>query len=53
MVRRRALVGSAKFTDQCHARNIEAGVLVEGARFAEELVQQFHDVVGAGLFVAA
>ena len=34
------------------SRNIEAGVLVEDARFAEELARQFHDVVGAGLFVA-
>ena len=50
---RRALVGSANFTDRGHARNIEAGVLVEDARFAEELVRQFHDAVGAGLFVAA
>lgn len=49
----RALVGSANFTDRGHARNIEAGVLVEDARFAEELARQFHDAVGAGLFVAA
>jgi hypothetical protein len=34
------------------SRNIEAGVLVEDARFAEELARQFHDAVGAGLFVA-
>lgn len=44
----RALVGSANFTDRGHARNIEAGVLVEDARFAEELVRQFHDAVGRG-----
>ncbi len=49
----RALVGSANFTDRGHARNIEAGVLVEDARFATELVRQFHDAVGAGLFVVA
>ena len=49
----RALVGSANFTDRGHARNIEAGVLVEDSRFAEELVRQFHDAVGVGLFVAA
>jgi phosphatidylserine/phosphatidylglycerophosphate/cardiolipin synthase-like enzyme len=49
----RALVGSANFTDRGHARNIEAGVLVDDARFATELARQFHDAVGAGLFVAA
>lgn len=48
---RRALVGSANFTDRAQTRNIEAGVLVEDARFSEELVRQFHDAVGAGLFV--
>lgn len=48
---RRALVGSANFTDRAQSRNIEAGVLVEDARFAEELARQFHDAVGAGLFV--
>ena len=47
----RAMVGSANFTDRGQTRNIEAGVLVEDARFAEELVRQFHDAVGAGLFV--
>ncbi|MDP3214003.1 MAG: DISARM system phospholipase D-like protein DrmC, partial [Deltaproteobacteria bacterium] len=47
----RALVGSANFTDRGQSRNIEAGVLVEDARFAEELARQFHDAVGAGLFV--
>jgi len=49
----RALVGSANFTDRGHARNIEAGVLVDDARFATELARQFHDAVGAGLFVEA
>jgi phosphatidylserine/phosphatidylglycerophosphate/cardiolipin synthase-like enzyme len=48
----RALVGSANFTDRGQSRNIEAGVLVEDRRFAEELARQFHDAVGAGLFVA-
>lgn len=48
----RALVGSANFTDRGQSRNIEAGVLVEDARFAEELARQFHEAVGAGLFVA-
>lgn len=47
----RALVGSANFTDRGQTRNIEAGVLVEDARFVTELVRQFHDAVGAGLFV--
>jgi phosphatidylserine/phosphatidylglycerophosphate/cardiolipin synthase-like enzyme len=47
----RALVGSANFTDRGQTRNIEAGVLVHDARFAMELVRQFHDAVGAGLFV--
>jgi len=47
----RALVGSANFTDRGQSRNIEAGVLVEDRRFAEELARQFHDAVGAGLFV--
>ncbi|MDP3215990.1 MAG: DISARM system phospholipase D-like protein DrmC, partial [Deltaproteobacteria bacterium] len=36
----RALVGSANFTDRGQSRNIEAGVLVEDARFAEELARQ-------------
>ncbi len=49
----RALVGSANFTDRGQTRNIEAGVLVEDARFATELTRQFHDAVGTGLFVAA
>lgn len=48
----RALVGSANFTDRGHSRNVEAGVLVEDARFATELVRQFHDAVGVGVFVA-
>ncbi len=48
----RALVGSANFTDRGQTRNIEAGVLIDDARFAEELARQFHDAVGAGLFVA-
>jgi phosphatidylserine/phosphatidylglycerophosphate/cardiolipin synthase-like enzyme len=47
----RALVGSANFTDRGQTRNIEAGVLVDDARFSTELVRQFHDAVGAGLFV--
>lgn len=49
---RHALVGSANFTDRGQTRNIEAGVLVEDTRFADELVRQFHDAVGVGLFVA-
>ncbi len=49
----RALVGSANFTDRGHARNIEAGVLADDARFATELARQFHDAVGQRLFVAA
>jgi phosphatidylserine/phosphatidylglycerophosphate/cardiolipin synthase-like enzyme len=47
----RALVGSANFTDRGHARNIEAGVLVDDTRFATELARQFHDAVGQRLFV--
>lgn len=47
----KALVGSANFTDRGQTRNIEAGVLIDDARFATELVRQFHDAVGAGLFV--
>ena len=42
----------ANFTDRGQSRNIEAGVLVEDQRFAEELTRQFHDAVGAGSFVA-
>jgi phosphatidylserine/phosphatidylglycerophosphate/cardiolipin synthase-like enzyme len=45
----RALITSANFTDRGQTRNIEAGVLVEGAAFAGELAGQWRQLVSEGL----
>jgi phosphatidylserine/phosphatidylglycerophosphate/cardiolipin synthase-like enzyme len=45
----RALITSANFTDRGQTRNIEAGVLVEGAAFAAELAGQWRQLVSEGL----
>jgi phosphatidylserine/phosphatidylglycerophosphate/cardiolipin synthase-like enzyme len=45
----RALVTSANFTGRGTGRNIEVGVLVEGATFAEELAAQWRQLITAGL----
>jgi phosphatidylserine/phosphatidylglycerophosphate/cardiolipin synthase-like enzyme len=46
-----ALVTSANFTEAAHARNIEAGVVVHDAGFAESLEKQFTSLVAAGALV--
>lgn len=43
-----ALVTSANFTEAAHARNIEAGVVVHDAGFAEALERQFTSLVASG-----
>jgi phosphatidylserine/phosphatidylglycerophosphate/cardiolipin synthase-like enzyme len=45
----RALITSANFTDRGQTRNIEAGVLIEGAEFAAELAGQWRQLVSEGL----
>jgi phosphatidylserine/phosphatidylglycerophosphate/cardiolipin synthase-like enzyme len=45
----RALITSANFTDRGQTRNIEAGVLLEGAAFAGELAGQWRQLVSEGL----
>jgi phosphatidylserine/phosphatidylglycerophosphate/cardiolipin synthase-like enzyme len=45
----RALITSANFTDRGQTRNIEAGVLIEGAAFARELAGQWQQLVSEGL----
>ncbi len=47
---RRALVTSANFTDAALSSNVEAGVLIEDASFADELVAQWRGLAGKGLF---
>ena len=44
-----SLVTSANFTEAAHARNIEAGVVVHDAGFAESLEKQFTSLVAARL----
>ncbi len=44
-----ALVTSAAFTEAAHARNVEAGVVVNDAGFAEALGKQFTSLVAAGM----
>ena len=44
-----SLVTSANFTEAAHARNIEAGVVVHDAGFAESLEKQFTSLVAAGV----
>lgn len=45
----RALITSANFTDRGQTRNIEAGVLIEGAAFARELAGQWRQLVSERL----
>ena len=45
----RSLITSANFTDRGQTRNIEAGVLIEGAAFAGELAAQWRQLVSEGL----
>jgi phosphatidylserine/phosphatidylglycerophosphate/cardiolipin synthase-like enzyme len=45
----RSLITSANFTDRGQTRNIEAGVLIEDAYFAEELGGQWRKLVSAGM----
>lgn len=40
-----ALVGSANFTHNAHARNIEVGVLVDDPSFAQTLTQQWQGLI--------
>jgi phosphatidylserine/phosphatidylglycerophosphate/cardiolipin synthase-like enzyme len=49
--RRRALVGSANFTDRGQSRNVEVGAIVEDAAFAGELARQWLGLVDGGLLV--
>lgn len=46
---RRSFVTSANFTEAAQQRNIEAGVLVEDALFAQALVGQFESLVTRGV----
>lgn len=46
----RSLVTSANFTDRGQTRNIEVGVLIEDAAFAEALSRQWWGAAGAGVF---
>ena len=47
----RALVSSANFTQRGQERNIEVGVLIEDATFAEFLSAQWMRLVDSGLVV--
>jgi phosphatidylserine/phosphatidylglycerophosphate/cardiolipin synthase-like enzyme len=47
-----ALVGSANFTHNAHARNIEAGVLIDDSGFATALVQQWQGLIAARLVLS-
>jgi phosphatidylserine/phosphatidylglycerophosphate/cardiolipin synthase-like enzyme len=44
-----ALIGSANFTHNAQARNIEVGVLLDDPVFAQDLVRQWLGLVEAGL----
>lgn len=48
----KALVSSANLTEAAHERNIEAGVLVAEAAFAENVVRQFRSLVDADELLA-
>lgn len=47
--RRRALVGSANFTNRGQTRNIEVGALIDDPTFAEQLAQQWLGLADDGL----
>lgn len=51
--RRRALVGSANFTERARSRNIEVGALLEDEAFAEALLFQWRAVMAQGFVVPA
>jgi phosphatidylserine/phosphatidylglycerophosphate/cardiolipin synthase-like enzyme len=44
-----ALIGSANFTHNAQARNIEVGVLIDDPVFAHDLVRQWQGLIEAGL----
>ena len=44
-----ALIGSANFTHNAQARNIEVGVLIDDPSFAHDLVRQWQGLIEAGL----
>jgi phosphatidylserine/phosphatidylglycerophosphate/cardiolipin synthase-like enzyme len=46
---RLALIGSANFTHNAQARNIEVGVLIDDPVFAHDLVRQWQGLIEAGL----
>lgn len=46
---KRSLVTSANFTDRGQTRNIEVGVVIDDANFAEALTKQWWGAVGAGV----
>jgi phosphatidylserine/phosphatidylglycerophosphate/cardiolipin synthase-like enzyme len=46
---RLALIGSANFTHNAQARNIEVGVLIDDPVFAHDLVRQWMGLIEAGL----
>jgi phosphatidylserine/phosphatidylglycerophosphate/cardiolipin synthase-like enzyme len=48
-----SLVGSANFTHNAHARNIEVGVLIEDAAFAAALASQWRGLVDSRLVLPA
>jgi phosphatidylserine/phosphatidylglycerophosphate/cardiolipin synthase-like enzyme len=45
----KAFITSANFTDRGQSRNIEVGVLIEDARFAEQLAGHWRQLIGEGL----
>jgi phosphatidylserine/phosphatidylglycerophosphate/cardiolipin synthase-like enzyme len=47
------LIGSANFTHNAQARNIEVGVLIDDPGFAQDLVRQWLGLVEAGLVASA
>lgn len=46
---RYALIGSANFTHNAHARSLEVGVLIEDATLAAELTRQWQGLVDSGI----
>jgi phosphatidylserine/phosphatidylglycerophosphate/cardiolipin synthase-like enzyme len=50
--RRKTLLTSANFTEAAHARNIEAGVLIEDAEFAVRMVRQLDYLIEEGALVS-
>ncbi|MEO0460580.1 MAG: DISARM system phospholipase D-like protein DrmC [Myxococcota bacterium] len=50
--RRHVMVGSANFTRRGHSRNLEVGVLLDDASFAETLLTQFEQLIESGQLAA-